>query len=189
MPGRTPQAAVDHYTQVLQDALACVIQGRLVRLAGNPFDPAPAVHALSLNADEPAPLRGAAKLFLVANQNYSIVHTDDETSEPWKVATRGYFYGLQTDHGAEVASFHWSPQTSGTITRPHAHIGRRLLSEPVTLGSMSFDLPKVHIPTGRVSFEDVIRMAIEEFEIEPRRDDWAKILERTQSALEQWKSW
>jgi hypothetical protein len=189
LPGRTPQEAVRHYTQALQDALSCVVQGRLVRLAANPFEPDPAIHPIALNGDEPAPLRGPARLYLVVNQNYSIVRTEDETSPRWKVSTRGYFYGLQTEQGAEAVSFHWSPRPGEMIARPHAHVGRRLLSTPITLGLASFDLPRVHIPTGRVALEEVIRMAIQEFAVEPRREDWEQVLERTQSASQRWGSW
>jgi hypothetical protein len=38
------------------------------------------------------------------------------------------------------------------------------------------ELQKAHIPTGRVELEDVLLLAIREFGVRPRRDDWEEIL-------------
>jgi hypothetical protein len=35
---------------------------------------------------------------------------------------------------------------------------------------------KIHVPTGEVSLVDVVRLAITELGVEPRREDWESIL-------------
>jgi hypothetical protein len=51
------------------------------------------------------------------------------------------------------------------------------------------DVSRVHIPTGRITLEAVIRLAIEEFETPPLRADWSAILDESQAAFEQWREW
>ena len=41
---------------------------------------------------------------------------------------------------------------------------------------------RMHLPTGQVAIEDVIRLAIVEFGVRPRRADWAAVLARTVQA-------
>mgnify|MGYP001271409931 FL=1 len=46
---------------------------------------------------------------------------------------------------------------------------------------LEIPLDKLHIPTGRVSIEAVIRMLITEFGVRPLREDWEKRLNETES--------
>jgi hypothetical protein len=48
---------------------------------------------------------------------------------------------------------------------------------------------RVHIPTGRVALEDVIRLAVEEFHVEPRRADWNEVLIRTRQGFVEQRTW
>jgi len=43
---------------------------------------------------------------------------------------------------------------------------------------------QAHCPTGRVAVEDVLRLVIEEFAIEPLREDWNEVLTQRQSPFE-----
>jgi hypothetical protein len=147
-----------------------------VRESRDPFSVAPKVHTLALNANNPTRMPGPSSLSIIVNQAYSILPEEDEAQLTWRVRNRGYVYSIQTADESEVVAFHWNPESAGEVASPHAHVGRRLLSEPIELGSERFDLPKIHIPTGRVPLEDVVRMAITEFRVEPRRDDWQAIL-------------
>jgi hypothetical protein len=40
-----------------------------------------------------------------------------------------------------------------------------------------------------VSIEEVLRLAITELGVEPLRDDWREVLERTQGSYETWRTW
>ncbi len=100
----------------------------------------------------------------------------------------GFIYSLETVERREVLIYQWSPEGTGRTTRPHLHVGRRLLRESIEVGDRSVRLPKLHVPTGRVAIEDVVRFAIAELGVTPRRVDWKEVLDRNQLAFEEWKS-
>jgi hypothetical protein len=50
-------------------------------------------------------------------------------------------------------------------------------------------LHKLHLPTGRVSIEAVIRFLIEDLEVAPLRDDWRAVLDRHEDLFRQTRSW
>jgi hypothetical protein len=74
----------------------------------------------------------------------------------------------------EVVAYQWHPQRPIDLQYPHVHFG------PASARSDSAvrpgELHKVHFPTGFVSLEAFILLLIEEFAVEPRRDDWNTIL-------------
>lgn len=51
------------------------------------------------------------------------------------------------------------------------------------------ELARAHLPTGRVSIEEVLRMAITKLGVEPLREDGKEFLDRTQQAYEAWRTW
>lgn len=59
---------------------------------------------------------------------------------------------------------------------PHA-IDPRLLS------------PRTHLPTGRISLEQVIRLAIDQLAAEPKRTDWDKVLTINDAKFQLHRSW
>ena len=187
MPGRTPNDALEAYTSTIQESLGFIVQGRLTR-ESDPASLEPAVHFLSLNFNRPTPLNGFAELFLRVLQNYQLIDTGEPGQHRYKVVTLGYQYSLETVERREVLIYQWSPEGTGRTTRPHLHVGRRLLRESIEVGDRSVRLPKLHVPTGRVAIEDVVRFAIAELGVTPRRVDWKEVLDRNQLAFEEWKS-
>jgi hypothetical protein len=188
LPGRTPNEAVESYTSPIQESLGCILQGRLTR-GSDPASPEPAIHFLSLNFNQPTPLNGFPELFLRFLQNYQVIDTGEPGRRRYKVVTLGYQYSLETTDRRELLIYQWDPRGTGGTTRPHLHVGRRLLQERIVVGERRYELPKFHIPTGRVAIEDVVRFAITEMDVTPRRTDWETVLDRNQTNFEQWKSW
>lgn len=90
----------------------------------------------------------------------------------WAVHTVNYKYELQVASGREIVAYHFDPDR-GRVRTPHLHV--RGLTAPLPLS-------KVHFPTGRVSIEDVIRLAITELRVRPRLPDgqWQSLLEETE---------
>jgi hypothetical protein len=88
---------------------------------------------------------------------------------PWTVSTFGYSYALREPEGPEIIAYHWHPGRRSPIDFPHLHLG-------AGAGIGREELQKAHIPTGRVELEDVLLMAIREFGVRSRRDDWQEIL-------------
>jgi hypothetical protein len=161
-----------------------VAQGRLTVRAKRTFT-TDVTYAVALNDMDPVPLRGHWPLFLTVGQNIRIVKTEPRDPRgPFKVTTIRYLYALSTSDQQVVLSFHWAPEAGeedqpvgegGTpITFGHLHVGPALIGSDPPIRPK--DLHKAHIPTGRVSLEAVIRLAIEEFGITPRRSDWQTIL-------------
>ena len=83
--------------------------------------------------------------------------------------------------GREIVAYQWHPEQV-SIDFPQLHIGTGV---GASLGSVH----KYHFPTGRVSLEDVLRLAIREFQVEPVRAGCEEVLGETQAAYEAWRTW
>lgn len=76
--------------------------------------------------------------------------------------------------GPEVCSYQWHPVGQSPVTIPHLHIGRGATGNVTTFGPRG--LHRIHFPTKHIAVEDVLRLAITELGVEPRRPDWDAIL-------------
>jgi hypothetical protein len=119
---------------------------------------------------------------LRASQVFRYVH-NDETGE-WRVRTRGYAYSaLFEDDNREFRDFlswHWHPGAD-QISTPHIH-GH--LDHPLWRA-----VHKLHIPSGRVSFESVLRFLITEVGVVARREDWSESLDRAEGLFNSYRTW
>lgn len=109
------------------------------------------------------------RLYLDAGQKFSVYHDGTE----FRVRTQGYMYTLSESERleTEILSWHWHPPAR---SRPHVHVGETQLG---------------HIPTGRVTFESVVRYAIVELDAVPARNDWDDILLETEALHVKYRSW
>jgi hypothetical protein len=83
------------------------------------------------------------------------------------VRPTGYRYEIGEHPGPELVAYHWHLEGTSPVTEPHLHARIR--------GS-STDLSKLHLPTGLVNPDAVIRCLITEFSVEPLRPDWQDVL-------------
>lgn len=139
------------------------------------------VHALTLARGQAVPLDASLPLALRVTQHYRIIEASGARG-PWKAQTVAYWYAVEDRVESEVLSYHWHPAGRSAVTTPHLHLGpaSEVGLEPLR-GS--------HLPSGRVALEDVIRLAIMEFGVRERRDDWSDVLDATQAAYEAWRTW
>lgn len=72
------------------------------------------------------------------------------------------YYTLVNAERVQFLAFHWHPRVPGPATHPHLHV--RSDAAPLS--------HKTHVPTGRVSLADVVRLLIVEFGVPPLREDW-----------------
>lgn len=90
-----------------------------------------------------------------------------------------YQYRLLDYDKRELLVFHWQP---GSGFRgpdfPHIHVSAALRAQTNTVTTRELDLDTVHLPTGRVSLEAVVRLLLEEFGIQSQRADWERTLDR-----------
>ena len=182
MAGKKPPEAVHAFIEPLQRALDCVTDVVLNHFGG--YMPRDTPHHLVLGNGTPVPLKGPHKLSFSLSMRYRIVKASGERG-PWKVSVTTYLYILHrdVDHGQhELLGYHWHPDVEGETKAPHLHIeaGADAHWPP---------LAKAHLPTERVALEDVLRLAVRDFSVEPRRDDWSAILSATQQKYEAWRTW
>lgn len=136
---------------------------------------AEAPHALMLAGGEAVQLRGRNDLSLWVHQNYRVVELEGR-GRSWTVRTVGYVYRLVAG-GRELVAYHWHPRGRSPHTFPHMHLG--------PAAEIGFtDIGRAHLPTGRIGLADVLRLAIRDLGVEPRRDDWREVLDEAQGADE-----
>ncbi len=163
--GRNPYQAVQSYRSSLQRAVSCVTSSVILVGSTQGYRPG-SEHRLVLGPEEAVRLPGADLSLSV--QVFAWV-SEPAGQAPWTVSPFGYYYALRESEGPEIVAYHWHPGRRSPIDFPHLHLG-------AGSGVSREELQKAHIPTGRVELEDVLLMAIREFGVRPRRDDWQEIL-------------
>ena len=91
-----------------------------------------------------------------------------------------YQYQLLGADGREVLAYHWHPTGVSPVTWPHLHLSGRLAPLDAGRGQAPIALGGMHLTTGLVTLADVVRLLITEFDVRPRRGDWATVLEANQ---------
>ncbi len=96
--------------------------------------------------------------------------------------TVAYHYTLGETESHEILSYQWHPNVPGSVSFPHLHLQYGAL-----LGRPEFE--RAHLPTGRVTLEDFVRLLIADFGVSPARDDWKQALEESRREFESDRSW
>ena len=178
MPGRSPEEARKAFLQPLQRALSCITDTKLLVSRGRqPGD----VEALALSED---PLRlTSARIGIVQfvlGHQFKLV---PDGRKSWHVSTTAYRYHLLDDSGAELIAWHWHPGSLGDPRlRGHPH-----LHAPA--GSID---RHIHVPTGRVSIESVLRLLLIDLAVPARPAhvaDFAKVLDECESPFIEHRRW
>jgi hypothetical protein len=180
LAGRTPHQAVENFLDPLRRSLARVTRANLIVTPGGHV-PMPDPHAATLSGEGPVGLGKDARIAMLMSIQYRIVEAEGERG-PWKTTVAQYEYSL-VQKGKEVLGFHWHPESRGRVTWPHVHVGTVALARRGALNR------RIHIPTGRVAVEDVLRLAIIDLGVESLRDDWETVFRQTQDVFERWRTW
>lgn len=179
VPARSKSAAHKRYVRFLQLSLSCV--SRSAHLVTSPR-PTGEDGELALTT-KPERIRltrpDAEPVFLTAIQNFHFV-PDQRYEGEWKVQTDAYIYHvfMGDEDADQLFAWHWHPEV-----RPgcHLHVGPRV--------GRSRSLYRLHVPTGRVAFEEVLRFLIDEFNVRRARQDWESILSDSQTRFEAFRTW
>jgi hypothetical protein len=123
---------------------------------------------------------GHHRLYLALSQEFHIAR-DSRFPGEWKVVTDAYAYSLSLteDLSEEFILWHWHPASGAML--PHLHL---VVKHP-RLGG----LRKLHVPSGRVSIEEVIGLLIRELSVQAARDDWAEVLADTEARFRHYRTW
>ncbi|HEY3669499.1 MAG TPA: hypothetical protein VGN51_01070 [Acidimicrobiia bacterium] len=121
------------------------------------------------------------RIYLRATQGFTF-GDNERVAKERKVNTLQYAYTLSEDAdlAAELFSWQWHPPA---WPEPHMHIGRGHPEHGV--------LSKLHVPTGRVAFEQVLRFAITEYDVQTAkpRDEALGVLDDVLTRFHRHKSW
>jgi len=90
-------------------------------------------------------------------------------------------YRILDPSGHELLAFHWHPGAAGPAF-PHLHLSSRIGDLPIGGNEPPVALGSMHIPTGPVLLAAVARVLIAEFDIAPRRADWAEAIAVAEAA-------
>jgi hypothetical protein len=124
---------------------------------------------------------GPSGLFLEVSHVFMII---EDRPGQWRVTTLMYAYSLLDSDQTDLLVYHWQPGADfGGPDYPHVHVSATLDAQTDAVTKTPIDLHSVHIATGRVSLEAVVRMLIDEFHIEPQRDGWRELLGRTEAVF------
>jgi len=169
LPARTPREALILRRIAVSQSLQCVTDAYLdVRIRG--ADGTTPITVI-LNRLIPAPLPAPTPLAFTLRM---IWHTVQQESG-WIARTGTYYYTLH-DERHEILAYHWHPEQTPNVTFPHLHL-------EAGAGVQRDELTRAHLPTGGVTLAAFLRMAIHDFSVEPRRDDWQNVLEHNEAEL------
>jgi hypothetical protein len=152
------------------------ITGDVLRATG--FRPdVPSLSVVLAGGGTASLLGGTLPIGLRVRQHYRLIEDRDAPARRrWRVMVIDYAYVLvRRDTERELLAFHWHPHIVEK-SFPHVHLESGL--------EIRSDLVGVHVPTGTLALEDVIRFAIEELKVRPRVRNWTSVLERTRTANE-----
>lgn len=127
--------------------------------------------------------RGRGRLWIGCRQRVRVL-PGDRADAPFRVEVVSATYQILSGDGQtrleEIVSYHWTPDDpTAKRTWPHLHIGSAFIDpaarrEPWTLH-------KTHFVTGSISAAAFVRMAVEEFDVQPLVDDWAARLDAAET--------
>lgn len=157
----------------MRRALSCVSNAQLFVTRGKqPGE----LEALTLNPD-PLPLYSGRIQDTIQFRLGHQFRLVQDGRKSWSVSTAAYQYHLLDASGAELIGWHWHP---GTSVRPHLHVP----ADPIDR--------RVHIPTGRVSIESVLRLLLTDLKVEPTRehaDDFEQVLSASEGPFVEHRRW
>jgi hypothetical protein len=169
LPGRNPTAAREAFIAPLRRSLSCFTDVQMFVTGARTGE----IEALTLSEDTVKLSSGLGRIQLSIGHNFRVI---EDSEAGYRVTTAGYIYSLLGDDDRELLGWHWHP--TERTPRPHLHMQG---AEPVT--------HKVHIPTGRVTIESVLRMLAEDLSVTPKRDDWADVLHASERPHLDHRTW
>jgi len=198
VPNARASRAVRELQEWVQAALSCVtrIRPTISRRGFEPLPPEANAHAINIG-EEAVPLAGPARIALSVQHYYRL--TRSAPGRPWRVTTAAYLYALDDEHGREILAYHWHPSLVGQdqVSYPHLHIGHGAVDVALLdaaqrsrqHNALRQEFHHLHLPTQRMALEDVIRLAIEQFRVEPARADWSRTLQESLERFKAVRSW
>lgn len=122
--------------------------------------------------------KGGPFLFSL-RQSLAVVETEDKR---WQLTTTAYRYAIyETDDDLADPVLRWdyvaNPPAGTQWCRHHVQVGRRSQKAvELRFNAGKLDLNRLHMPTGWVLIEDVLRFLLTDMEVEPASYEWETAL-------------
>jgi hypothetical protein len=186
MPGKTTHEAVERFLEPLRVAVTCLGPQQLQVIKSGKQYALDEPHVLTWNRGLPVPMTTSdgRRIELALKQSFSIVHVPDNVEHgPYKVKTLSYAYSISREDQREIIAWHWHPDAPSWQKTPHLHVGSTQLADNAVISNHH------HLPTGRVSVEGIIRLAINDLGVRPAREDWQEKLMESEFKFQLHRSW
>ena len=182
LTGREPQEAFERFRDHLGRLLnRTVTDARLSLIHVRNDDKAQITFR---NGSTPIAAPVANDLFLYVGQNLRVARQQDKT---WKLRTTGYRYRIQGSPGLEDEDcLRWEYVSRETRDAQHCRHHLHLQGEYELGPRRTIPLADVHIPTGWVMLEEIIRFLITDLGVRPKEEDWENPLRESEELFKQW---
>jgi hypothetical protein len=173
---RTPRRALDAALDALRLVTSCVSRQPLAAIR-HPNDPQ-RYSLVFMPLHTPATLRSerSPRTVRVQIRHDCAVARSADSDDGFAATTVTYDYRVLDREQNELLAYHWHPAGVSSVRHPHIHLSSQI--RPLTLGRDDAELPlaDLHVASGVVPLAHIVRKLIEEFGVEPLRDDWAAVL-------------
>lgn len=177
----------------MNKALACIAQHQrfVVKELTSGLDPEQE-YSVTLNDMNSVPLSSSPRIYLVAGQTIRLYEWHPNiAAEHFRVQALSYIYAFTTkinEKEVDLLTFEWRRDPGEDYRHPHGHmhVGPAVLNPRSTVRPGSFH--KAHIPTDRLSFESVVRFAIDELNVKARNKEWQTVLAASEAKFEEHKT-
>lgn len=183
MRGKSASIVLDAYLAGIRQALACVTAAHV---RGQQFAGVDVSHTLIVNGGNPVKLESrSGPLFFRVRQSYAFREHKGSGAERWQLTTLEYTYTLfdasdgnqfNPDLNPRIMAWHFHADEMGR-SPTHLHV-----YEAITDRDNAFY--ESHMPTGRVSLEDVLTYLVIDLAVPPLREDWRAQLDETRQRYE-----
>lgn len=123
--------------------------------------------------------------YLYLGQNLEVVQEQDKR---WRLRTLAYSYRIQRGPGENdpwVFRFEYISRELQSFPHPRHHLHLpATLHVPGTIREI--DLAKVHVPTGWVTVEELVRFLIHGLKVKSRKTNWDKLCRESEEKFREW---
>ena len=182
MTARQPEDAVD--TLLAATKVSARLITRRPVIASGRRSTGATIRVLFAPEGDPILLRSRASgrsfLFLMVLDN---VITTSADQPRFTTLPTTYIYQVLDRDKNEILAYHCHPLSRSTVTEPHLHLSDKV--RPIDLGRGLSPLPlaDLHLATGPMTLAHIVRMLIEEFEVDPLDDNWHGVLQAASGSL------
>lgn len=129
--------------------------------------------------------------FFEFRQYFRVIATTIEQSLMYRVVIFEYEYKVLDSRQREVFAFHWHPASVSEATWPHVHVGSVVVDAAAEgmEGGFYERFSRLHVPTGMLAIEQVVRFLITELLVTPLRADWDAVLQEGEVLFQHHQPW